>query len=245
MRDDGDWFWYSLLIGTAGCVGLLHALPDAKGNGIIDWVAALGGWAAALVAAPSLIILLRQTSAAELQANLARASMLEKRAGLLVQEHGLIMEIADQIGGVLVRDFPPSMSSLDETAEFAKKHIDTVRNTLRRTKGRIAGLATITPSIELEANRRAVVAGLDRGIAQFADLRRRLVRLGVEFEGGRLPHDLAADHLNALLDRIDALDEVFELLPEMHQWAQYVERRLRDYAAEVDKLTIGGRFGGK
>jgi hypothetical protein len=89
-----DWpeiVWLGLFCATA-LVGIVIMLPTSAQISVKDWIGALGGWGAALVAIPSLVLLLRQNDFAKEQSRQARSAALVARHSALASEFNFVSD---------------------------------------------------------------------------------------------------------------------------------------------------------
>jgi hypothetical protein len=168
-----DWpeiFWLGLFT-TTGLIGILIMLPINDQVGIVRWIEALGGWAAALVAIPSIILLLRQNSFSEEQSRQARSAALTARSDALRYEYRFV---SDVIRTFREFDFDgPNVAIVhkDDRNQYAVAVINSIRkfrSFITDSAHEVGGLNLQHPSEKLLIARENFLSGL-HGIAEFLD----------------------------------------------------------------------------
>jgi hypothetical protein len=100
MRDFAEIAWFAIFVST-GILGLavLSGILPLRGetSSLVDWIAAIGGWAGAAVAVPSLMILRGQSDTLRRQLSAASYPALQRRLEDVQMEMAKVDEIAGEI----------------------------------------------------------------------------------------------------------------------------------------------------
>jgi len=174
-----DWpemLWLGLFAAT-GLIGILIMLPTNDQVSVVRWIEALGGWGAALIAVPSIILLLRQTGHAEEQARQARLPALTARATLLSQEAQFVSDVLKHFAGIRL-EYPNIGVRFKDDPEGFVMHTVNSMNAFRSYIGEITNDVAIfntrNPSVAIMECRIDFAKELDVFDPIFAELEETL-----------------------------------------------------------------------
>lgn len=220
MKDVGEIAWVVVFVAT-GLIGigvLSGVLPIQGMNGRwVEWIGALGGWAGAAVAIPSLVILARQNATSRLQLKVASYPALRERLAdlqLEMRELTKMMEAKkglDQMQVLFTLASGPTVEDYQKAVHSASEGIAKWSNACE-SKTREISLSR--PNASLGACRGAVVVALE---ATRKEARRLWSMVVIEF------------HLDGTVTEV-SLEEARTITAQMEQ--------LLELKAAVEAITV-------
>ncbi len=200
-----------------------------------EWIGAIGGWAAALVAIPTIILLLRQTDAADRQSNYNRADALRSRLEEMRSEHRASQSVIDSLRGIYGVTLAALFLGGDDrqTFKLIEEALVSMRDKMNHISAEIDKFSRENPYRILTDVRQRVSNACAEHLADVLDL--RLSASKVDFDLKDMSQ-IVVPPVSEVLKMIDK--KVYEIRddPVFVDWRSEVSNAIAEVSAEIDEL---------